>query len=200
MNILLFGPPASGKGTQAKILAAKGYTHISTGEMLRTAVKNETPLGKTIAALLAEGHLVSDEIVNELVAERLKDGCDNLLFDGYPRTVAQAIFMDDLARVDLIINLKVEDDVLFERIKGRFDAEGRSDDNPESFFQRLEEYRRLTHPVLDFYSYGICPPVIGHFDGRRDVEEIATEIDGIIQKLDVLENAMLRGRQSLTSL
>jgi adenylate kinase len=178
MNILLFGPPASGKGTQAKILASKGYNHISTGEMLRAAVKAGTPLGNRIAALLAEGHLASDEIVNELVAERLKDGCDNCLFDGYPRTVPQAIFMDTLrVRVDLIVNLKVDIDILLERIKGRFEAEGRSDDNVDAFMQRLDEYRRVTHPVMPYYARNLSPPMIVHIDGTRAVEDIAEQID-----------------------
>lgn len=158
MNVILLGPPASGKGTQCKRLVEQGFTHLSTGDMLRAAIKDQTEIGKQVEALLAAGHYASDEIVIELIKERIAGGGD-FLFDGFPRTVAQAeALREAVGQIDLVIVFFVEDtQTLADRIAGRFAAEGRPDDNAEVFAERLVQFEKLTQPVIDYYGGAAGP-------------------------------------------
>lgn len=181
MNVILFGPPAAGKGTQSKALIDQGMIHISTGDLLRAEVKTGSELGQEIEALISKGNLVSDAMVNQLVADRLAPGVD-FLFDGYPRTVEQAKFLDARlaeigGKVDLVINLEVDHDILRGRIAKRFAEQGRTDDNPEAFEVRLQAYARDTAPVLAHYAtQGVVKPV----DGTMDIRTLKSVILTII--------------------
>jgi adenylate kinase len=153
--VLLIGPPGSGKGTQAKLITDKyGIPGISTGELLRAEAKAGTDLGKKIEAVLGKGALVSDEIVNELVAKRTlaADTAGGFILDGYPRTVAQAKFLDKLLAErrwpkPAVLHLDVPDSVVTERLTKR----GRADDKPEVIRDRLKAYHRDTAPILEHY-------------------------------------------------
>lgn len=194
MNIILFGPPASGKGTQAKQLIQRGFVQFSTGEMLRKAVAEQTELGKVVEPILKLGQLVSDQIVIALIEEKLKEGHPRIIFDGFPRTVPQARELDrTLAqvekRIDHVVNLVVDDDdVLVARMKERFIHEGRADDHPEAFTSRLAQYRRETLPVLQYYREqsivaaltGSGGPDVLDLDGQATIEEVGYDIRNLI--------------------
>ena len=161
MNLVLFGPPGAGKGTQAEILQReRGLPQLSTGNMLRGAVASRSQLGRTVEGILARGDLVSDEIVVSLIREKLTspDCARGAVFDGFPRTIAQAEALDDLLdtlrrKIDLVIELKVDLDILVDRQKQRI-AEGKSrtDDTPETLRNRLAVYRKNTAPLLIYYG------------------------------------------------
>jgi adenylate kinase len=160
MNIILFGPPACGKGTQAKALVADGMTHFSTGDMLRAEVASGSSLGAEIDAVISKGNYASDELVTSMIAARFRP-CGSYLFDGFPRTVAQAAALDSILaaageKIDILINLKVDRSVLLGRIAKRFATDGRSDDNPEVFTERLKVFDELTLPVLAHYEAQGC--------------------------------------------
>jgi adenylate kinase len=161
VNIVLFGPPGAGKGTQAKILTETyGWPQLSTGEMLRAAVKAGTDLGRKVDALLAKGELVSDDIVIGIIGERYdqSDCRFGAVFDGFPRTIPQAEALDRMLaerkkKIDLVLELKVDDAVLLKRVEQRIKDGGplRSDDTPETLENRLEVYYKNTAPLLDYY-------------------------------------------------
>jgi adenylate kinase len=185
MNLILFGPPAAGKGTQAKRLVEnRGMVQLSTGDMLRAAVASATPLGKRVEGIMARGELVTDEIVIGLIEERLPglDGTGGAIFDGFPRTVAQAVALDNLLQargraIDLVIRLRVNDTALKARIAGRFAESGRPDDNPVAFEQRLVAYNRDTSHLLPYYrGQGKLVEV----DGLAPVEQVAAAIDEVL--------------------
>lgn len=181
MNIILFGPPAAGKGTQSKALIDQGMIHISTGDLLRAEVKSGSEFGQQIDALISKGNLVSDDIVNRLVDDRLAPGVD-FLFDGYPRTVEQAKFLDERlaankGKVDLVISLEVDPEILRGRIAKRFAEQRRSDDNPEAFETRLEAYARDTAAVLPHYA---AQDVVRSVDGTLDIRTLKSVILAII--------------------
>ncbi|MCK9489422.1 MAG: adenylate kinase [Xanthomonadales bacterium] len=159
MRIVLFGPPGSGKGTQAGLLKEHlGLAHISTGDLLRAAVKAGSPLGLKVKAVMEAGQLVSDDLMLELLEERFAqaDAAGGFILDGYPRNLAQANALDTLlARIeqplDVALLLEVPQDLLVERLAGRAGAEGRKDDNPDTVRARLQVYEEQTAPVADFY-------------------------------------------------
>lgn len=171
MRIVLLGAPGSGKGTQAKrLMVDLAIAHISTGDLLRAAVKAGTPLGLKAKAVMESGQLVSDEIVLGLLEERLaqSDTKSGFILDGYPRNLAQANALDALlARVgqplDAVVKLNVPDAAIVKRCEIRFEQEHRADDNPETVRKRLAVYAEQTAPVADFYA-------------RRG---LLTEIDGV---------------------
>jgi adenylate kinase len=166
VNIVLFGPPGAGKGTQARILTEKrGWPQLSTGDMLRAAVQAQTPLGKQVEAILTKGELVTDAIVIGIVGERidLPDCAGGAVFDGFPRTIAQAEALDRMLaerrkKIDIVLQLKVDDAVLVTRAEQRVKemlARGeqpRSDDTPATLKHRLDVYYKNTAPLLDFYT------------------------------------------------
>ena len=168
MRIIIFGPPGAGKGTQAKLISEEyGIPHLSTGEIFRSAIKNETPLGKEVKAILDAGELVPDEKVVGLVEEELKDDkyTEGYILDGFPRTVPQAKAFDDILgkkdkTLDAFLQLEVPQHELVDRILTR--GEGRSDDTPKKIKNRLAVYRQETEPVLNYYKkQDVVEPING---------------------------------------
>lgn len=190
MNIVLFGPPAAGKGTQAKIITKeRGLLQLSTGDMLRAAKSSGSDLGKKVAGIMDRGDLVSDEIVIALIEEQLDTHKDapGFIFDGFPRTVAQAEALDKSLNsrgmaVDGVVRLCVDDDVLMGRIENRFKQEGRKDDNPESFKIRLGNYNEQTAPLLPFYEN---QGKLSEVDGLADIETVSASVAKALNNLSV---------------
>ncbi len=182
MNLILFGPPAAGKGTQAKRLVdGRNMVQLSTGDMLRAAIASGSELGKKVAGVMERGELVTDEIVIALIEERLPEteAAGGAIFDGFPRTLAQAKALDDMLakrgkKIDLVVRLKVDDAALIERIAGRFAESGRSDDNPESFKVRLAAYNDNTAPLLPYYE---GQKKLAQVDGMGSIDTVAAAID-----------------------
>ncbi|MCR6660219.1 adenylate kinase [Asticcacaulis sp.] len=185
MNIILFGPPAAGKGTQAKrLVTTRGMVQLSTGDMLRAAIKAESELGLKVKDILATGGLVSDEIVIDLIKENLPaaEAAGGAIFDGFPRTVAQAEALDAMlgergAKIDKVVRLKVDEAALVTRIEKRFAEEGRSDDNPEAYKVRLAAYNAQTAPLLPYYA---AQGKLFEVDGMGAVEDVAAHIDSAL--------------------
>lgn len=191
MRLILLGPPGAGKGTQAQRLVEKhGIVQLSTGDMLRAAVRQGTPLGLKVKDIMHRGNLVPDDVVVSIVAERIEepDAGRGFILDGFPRTVGQADALDRvLARthheLDAVIKLKVEPTILFERIKARVAdmiARGepvRADDNPDALKRRLEEYRVQTAPLIDYYEKkGLLRMV----DGMAPIDAVTAAIDRVL--------------------
>ena len=182
MNLILFGPPAAGKGTQAKRLVdGRKMVQLSTGDMLRAAIASGSELGRRVSGIMERGELVSDEIVIELIESRLPEAeaAGGAIFDGFPRTIAQAQALDAMlahrgSKIDLVIRLKVDDEALKKRIAGRFAESGRPDDNPESFVIRLNAYNTQTAPLLPYYQ---GQGKLVEVDGMGSVEAVAAGID-----------------------
>jgi adenylate kinase len=185
LNLILFGPPGAGKGTQAKrLVEGRGMVQLSTGDMLRAAIASGSPLGQKVAGVMQRGELVSDEIVIELIEERLPEteAAGGAIFDGFPRTIAQAQALDALLqgrgkRIDLVVRLRVDDQALMDRIAGRFAESARPDDNPESFKVRLAAYNAQTAPLIPYYqTHGKLVEV----DGMGSIDQVAAGIDAAI--------------------
>jgi len=198
LNLVLFGPPAAGKGTQAKrLVAERGLLQLSTGDMLRAARKSGTELGSKVAGIMDRGDLVSDEIVIALIEEQLDTNKDaaGFIFDGFPRTVAQAQALDTAlsARgmsVNNVIRLKVDDEALVKRIVKRFEDEGRKDDNPEAFKVRLGNYNEQTAPLLPFYSK---QGKLTEIDGMADIDLVAQSIARVLEHQGAAQSAKKPG-------
>ena len=185
MNLILFGPPAAGKGTQAKRLVEdRNMVQLSTGDMLRAAIASGSELGKRVEGIMQRGELVSDEIVIELIESRLPEAeaAGGAIFDGFPRTLPQAEALDRMLQgrgrqIDLVLRLKVDDEALKRRIAGRFAESARPDDNPESFVVRLEAYNKQTAPLLPYYQ---DQGKLVEVDGMGTVEQVAAGIDAAL--------------------
>jgi adenylate kinase len=182
MNLILFGPPAAGKGTQAKrLVETRNMVQLSTGDMLRAAIASGSELGKRVEGIMQRGELVSDEIVIALIEERLPEAeaAGGAIFDGFPRTLAQAQALDEMleqrgSRIDLVVRLKVDDEALMKRVAGRYAESGRPDDNPESFKVRLTAYNNQTAPLLPYYENH---KKLVQVDGMGSIEAVAAGID-----------------------
>ena len=179
MRILILGPQGSGKGTQAKrIAAAHGIAHVATGDILRHAVAERTELGLRVAPILERGDLVPDELMIDLIRERLERE-DGFVLDGFPRTLAQAEALDSMLAgigkpIDVVLLLAVGDDVAVQRLHGRALEEGRSDDSPEVIANRLRLYHELTEPVVERYrDAGTLVDV----DGERAMDDVEEQIE-----------------------
>ena len=190
MNILLLGPQGSGKGTQAKRISAEyGIPHIATGDMLRVAMEAETPLGLRVKPIYDAGRLVPDEIMIELIRERLEepDAADGFVLDGFPRTTPQADALDAMLReigreLTVVFALQVSDEICIERLLKRAREERRPDDTPEAIRTRLELYHRETEPLIEHYrTLGVLVPV--HADGTPN--EVFAEIQAALEQVGV---------------
>jgi adenylate kinase len=186
MNLILFGPPAAGKGTQAKrLVASRGMVQLSTGDMLRAAIASRSELGRKVEGIMARGELVTDEIVIGLIDERLAgaEAAGGAIFDGFPRTLAQARSLDaTLAgrgdRIDLVVRLEVDAPALKARVAGRFAEFGRADDDPVTFERRLVAYQRDTAPLLPYYA---DQGKLTNIDGMADVDTVSAAIDAALE-------------------
>ncbi len=191
MNILLLGPQGSGKGTQAKrISAAYGIPHIATGDILRAAIAAGTPLGLRVKPIYDSGALVPDELMIELIRERLseEDTLPGFILDGFPRTMAQAEALDAMLReigrdLDVVFELRVPDEVAVERLLGRAREEGRTDDTPEAIARRLAIYHEQTAPLVEYYRSTRGNVVGIHAD--RPVEQVFSEIEQALEQVAV---------------
>ena len=185
MNIILFGPPGAGKGTQAKNLEKKlNNFQVSTGEMLRNEIKNDTDIGKKIINNMNEGKFVDDEIVNKLIEKVIFDEKkkNKLIFDGYPRTLKQAKSLDLLLersnqKIEFIFFLNVDKKTIIERIEKRKILENRSDDDLNTILKRYDIYMETTKPVLEYYSK---KPNFEEIDGTQEIDQITRKIDSFI--------------------
>lgn len=191
MNIILLGPPGAGKGTQArKLVEDRNMIQLSTGDMLRAARTSGTAMGKTVAAVMDRGELVTDEIVIGLIREQLESGGDHggFIFDGFPRTLAQADALGDLLAdmgqsLDHVIELQVNDDVLVERVLGRAaetvasGGQARADDNADSLRTRLLAYYKQTSPLIGYYH---AKGDLTSLDGLASVDVVADSIAAVL--------------------
>ena len=185
MNIILFGPPGAGKGTQSKYLVQKLNAYqISTGDLLREEIKINSDIGKLITQDMMEGKFVSDEIVNKLVEKHVFDleKKNKLIFDGYPRSLLQAknleLILDKSNQIiNYILFLNVNKDTILKRIEKRKMLENRSDDNSDTILKRYDTYMETTKPVLNFYSKN---PNFKEVNGNQEIDEITRKIDSFI--------------------
>ena len=185
MNIIVFGPPGAGKGTQAKYLVKKlNSFQISTGDMLREEIKKDTEIGKRIISNMNDGKFVQDEIVNKLLEKIIFDTkkMDRLIFDGYPRTINQAKNLEILLsksnqKIDYIFFLNVDKDSIVRRIEKRKILEKRSDDDANTILKRYDTYMEVTKPVLDFYS---SRNNFYEINGSEEIEVISSKIVQIL--------------------
>jgi adenylate kinase len=194
MRLILLGPPGAGKGTQAERIVAKyGIPQLSTGDMLRAAVKAETPIGKRAKAVMDAGELVSDEIVNGIVSERIDDAdcAKGFILDGYPRTLPQADAVEAMLlskglKLDAVIELLVDDKALVGRIVKRAEdarAAGkpvRKDDTPEVFDERLREYYKKTAPLTGYYY---AKRMLTNVDGMQSIDQVTASIETILKDI-----------------
>ena len=191
MRIVFLGPPGAGKGTQAaRITAAWGIPHIGTGDMLRAAVSKGTPLGQQVQEVMARGHLVSDELMGNVVEERLgeSDALDGFLLDGYPRTVPQVEILDRILEsrgkaLDRAVMLELALDDAVERLLNRRDEDTgavRNDDREEIIRERLQVYQDVTRPLLELYKKrGLLAKV----DGTGTIDEVFGRIQAVLEGL-----------------
>ena len=183
MNIIIFGPPGAGKGTQAKYLVNKlNSFQVSTGDMLREEIKKNSTIGKNIINNMNEGKFVDDEIVNKLLENVIFDHNKMNKFDGYPRTINQAKNLDNLLnksnqKIDFIFFLNVKKDSIIKRIEKRKILEKRSDDDSETILKRYDTYMDVTKPVLDFYSK---KENYHEIDGSLEIDNISQKIAQIL--------------------
>ena len=185
MNIILFGPPGAGKGTQSKYLVSKlNAFQISTGDLLREEINKNSNIGKSIINDMRDGKFISDEIVNKLIKNLVSDPQkrNNLIFDGYPRSLSQAKYLDTLIKssnqkIDLILFLNVDKETILKRLKKRKIIENRSDDVSETILRRYDKYMKTTQPVLNFYNEN---PNFKEIDGSLEIDEITRKIDTFI--------------------
>jgi len=188
-NLILFGPPGSGKGTQAANLVEQyELLHISTGDLFRYEMGNDTPLGKKAKSYIQKGELVPDEVTMGMLRNKLEDNLDvkGIIFDGVPRTIAQAEMLDNMLsehgeQVDVLIALNVDDEEIVKRILNRGKTSGRADDNDERIIRnRIEVYKKETTPVFEYYeAKGKAKKV----DGIGTIEEIGGRLSAIIDEV-----------------
>ncbi len=185
MNVVIFGPPGAGKGTQAQKIKERFNLHqVSTGDLLRTEIKKKSEIGKEIEEIISKGDFATDDIVNKLIKNIIFDPQkkNKLIFDGYPRSLSQAKNLDLLLdssnqKIDFIFFLNVNKDTVIKRIERRKKLEKRSDDDLNTILKRYDTYMETTRPVLDFYSKN---PSFYEIDGTEKIEVISSKIEQII--------------------
>ena len=185
MNVVIFGPPGAGKGTQALNIVKKyNLYQVSTGDLLRNEVKNKTDIGKVIENIISKGDFATDEIVNDLIKKVIFDPNkkNKLIFDGYPRSLTQAENLDTLLnkssqKIDFIFFLNVKKETIIERIEKRKILENRADDNLSTILKRYDTYMETTKPVLNFYSKKTN---FYEIDGDQKIDEISMKIEQIL--------------------
>ena len=187
-NIIFFGPPGAGKGTQAKIISKSlNISHLSTGDVLRERIKKEDELGNELKDIISSGKLVSDEILNRIVKEKIENESRNgFLLDGYPRTLDQAFFLNNLLKqlsvnLDYIIDLNIDFTILKQRILKRAELEKREDDELSVINTRFNEYLKSTKKVSDFYRQS-NPDLFYEIDANLQIDEITEKIKKILKK------------------
>jgi len=185
VNVVIFGPPGAGKGTQAQNIVNKFNLHqVSTGDLLRNEIKNKSEIGKEIEEIISKGDFATDEIVNKLIKNIIFDPQkkDKLIFDGYPRSLTQAKNLDSLLnnsnqKIDFVFFLNVNKNTIIKRIEKRKILEKRSDDDLNTILKRYDTYMETTRPVLDFYS---SRSYFYEIDGSEKIEVITSKIEQII--------------------
>jgi len=188
MNIVIFGPPGAGKGTQSKFIANKfNLYQLSTGDLLRNEIKNKTQLGSEISSIINSGELVSDEIVSNLIEKFVSNDTykNQIIFDGYPRTLIQAKNLDNLLKkhkqkIDMVLKLSVSLETVKKRILERQTQEKRADDNEEIAIKRYKTYEKSSGPVIDYYKQSNLLKVV---NGEAGISEINSEIRGLIDTI-----------------
>ena len=188
MNLVIFGPPGAGKGTQSGYIAKKFKLYqLSTGELLRNEIKNNTNLGKQISSTINSGNLVSNEIVSNLIEKYLSDKTyqNKIIFDGYPRTLIQAQTLNDSLikynqKIHIALRLTVSLDTIIKRIKERSALEKRDDDSEEIAIKRYETYEKNIKPVIDFYKQS---NLLKDVNGESSIIEINNEISALIESI-----------------
>jgi len=188
MNIVIFGPPGAGKGTQSKFIVNKyGLHQLSTGDLLRNEIKNKTELGSKITRIMNNGELVSDEIVSNLISKFISNDIykHKIIFDGYPRTLAQAKNLDNLLKankqkINIVLKLSVSLETVKKRILERQSQENRADDNEEIAIKRYQTYEKSSEPVLQYYKQSNLLKVV---NGEATISEINSEISDLIDTI-----------------
>ena len=186
MNLVIFGPPGAGKGTQSKFIAKKYNFHqLSTGELLRNEITDKTELGLTISTKMSNGELVSDEIVSNLIGKFISNNNykNRLIFDGYPRNLIQVKTLENLLKkynqkIDIVLKLAVSLDTIKKRISERKNLEQRADDSEQIAIKRYEMYENNIKPVIEFYKQSNLLTVV---NGEKPIIEISDEISGLIE-------------------
>ena len=189
LNIVIFGAPGSGKGTQSEKLIEKYHlTHISTGDILRNEIKNKTELGELASKYMAKGQLVPDSVVIEMLDKLFVHNPDSVgyIFDGFPRTLPQGEALDAMlskrdTKINLVLSLEVDDEQLTERLIKRGEVSGRNDDTPETIKSRLQVYYNQTAPLKEYYT---TRDKLVKIDGLGTVEEIFARIEKVVDKID----------------
>ena len=189
MKIVFFGPPGSGKGTQAKLLSKElNILHLSTGDILRDKLSDGDSLSLKLKKIMSTGNLVSDEILNQIIADKLisKECTNGYILDGYPRTISQSDFLLSFVKnnnlnLDIIFNFKIDFKLVEERIMHRSKQEQRSDDNIDVIQTRLSKYNEETYPVSKFFSENYSQNFY-NIDASQDVSKIQKELINIIKK------------------
>ena len=188
MNLIIFGPPGAGKGTQSKYIANKyNLYQLSTGELLRNEIKNKTELGSKISSIINSGELVSDEIVSNLIEKFISNNNykNKIIFDGYPRTLSQAKNLDNLLnkykqKIDIVLKLSVNLETVKKRILERQTQENRADDNEEIAIKRYRTYEKSSDPVINYYKQSNLLKVV---NGEAGISEINSEISSLIDTI-----------------
>ena len=188
MNLVIFGPPGAGKGTQSKFIVEKyNMYQLSTGEYLRNEILKNTEIGKKISAVINSGSLVSDEIVSDLIEKAIANNNykNRIIFDGYPRNLNQAKNLDNLLKkykqkIDIVLKLSVSLETVKKRISERQTQEKRADDNEETAIKRYKTYEKSSEPVIDYYKQSNLLKVV---NGETGISEINSEISGLIDAI-----------------